>query len=315
MFESTSILGLSWTAILGDLFSVLSAISGPVLLLMVLRLYLKCRGQSLPPVLFPAILFALTSVTIQILSASLTITGGYRYSGRGADVLWVFFRNVRPLFWRVIEVAACILIAAAFQFIKKTPARKTETNSSSGVLIAICSAAALASGGLFWFYVNVVRSQAALFDPSRPAEAAAGWAKIIGGGEKSLGFEVLFRLLSRPFLVLSFSAAALSIVLIILGLRSLKSGLRRSWDFAVSGLLAMAILGTCLPALSGMARDAQYLRTLSLDRSVPFAPVRSFPVNSETMMDLLFPRFEIPARYLVDPPPPPPELTRTADIH
>jgi hypothetical protein len=310
MFESTSILGLSWTAILGDLLSVLSAISGPVLLFMVLRLYVKYRDQALPPVLFPAILFALTSVAIQILSSSLTITGGYRYNEIGPEIVRVFFLHVHSLLWRVIEVGACVLIAVAFQFTTRRPAIKTETNNSSGLLITTgttCLAAALTSGGLLWFYVNVVRSQATLFDQSRPAEAAAVWANM--GVQRTLDIESLFRLLSRPFLLLSLSAATLTIVLIVLGVRSLKSGPRRRWDFAVSGLLAMAILGACLPALSGMARDTQYLRSvLSLDRAVPFAPVRSFPTNSEEVMDLLFPRLELPVGDLVNPPPAPPEL-------
>jgi hypothetical protein len=308
MFESTSILGLSWTAILGDVLSVLSAISGPFLLFLVLRLYLKYGDRPLPPVLLPAILLALTSVTIQILSSSLAIAGGYRHSE--IDIVRIFFIHARLLLWRVIEVAGCVLIAAAFQITKRTAARKTETNDSSGLLIssgaATCSAAALASGGLLWFYGNVVRSQAILFDRSRPAEAAAVWANI--GVQGEVGLESVFRLLSRPFFLLSLSAATLTIVLIVLGVRSLKPGPRRPWDFAASGLLAMAILGACLPALAGMTRDTRYLGSvaLSLDGGVAFAPVRSFPPNREEVMDLLFPRLELPASYSVYAPPPPP---------
>jgi hypothetical protein len=314
MFQSTSILGLSWAAILSDLLSILSIISGPMFLFAVLSFHWKRGDQALPPLMFSAIVLALTSVTLQILAASLAIASG------GAGDLTLFFMNARSLLWRVIEFAACILVAAAFQIVRRTPARKAPANDSSVLPISVgataCSAAVLAAGALIWFYGNTVRSQAILFDESRNAEAAAIWARMVGHSVMSIGS--LLRLLARPFFFLSLAIATLTFVFIALGVRSLKSGVARRWDISVSGLLTILVLAGCVITAVGMRRDAQYLRRVafSRDRVAPFAHVRSFPTNGEEALDLLFPRFEIPAHDLVYPSPPPPPLralTRLSD--
>lgn len=106
MFQSTSILGLSWEAILSDLLSILSIISGPMLLFAVLYSHWKRGDQAPLPLMFSAIVLALTSVTLQILSASLAIASGE------AGKVTLFFMNARSLLWRVIEFATCVLVAA-----------------------------------------------------------------------------------------------------------------------------------------------------------------------------------------------------------
>lgn len=305
MFQNTSILGLSWAAILSDLLSILSIISGPMLLFAVLYSHGKRGDQAPLPLMFPAIMLALTSVTLQILSASLAIASGE------AGMTW-FFMSARSLLWRVIEFATCVLVAAAFQIIRRIPARKSPANDSSELPISVgamvCSAAVLAAGGLIWFYDNMVLSRVILFDESRKAEAAAIWARILGHGQRVLGMDSLVRLLVRPFFILSFAIATLTFVLIVLGVRSLKSGVARRWDISVSGLLTIAVLSGCVITFPGMRKDAQYMRRVAFSRDgvVSFAHVRFFPTNGEETLDLLFPRLEIPAHDLVSSPPPPP---------
>lgn len=299
MFQNTSILGLSWAPILSDLLSVLSIISGPMLLLAVLYSHWKRGDQGPLPLMFPAIVLALTSVTLQILSASLAIASGE------AGKVTLFFMNARSLLWRVIEFATCVLVAAIFQIVRRNPARKAPANDSSALPISVgaiaCSAAVLAAGGLIWFYDNTVRSQAILFDESRKAEAEAIWARMAGQGDVALGMDSLARLLARPFFLLSLAIATLTFVCIALGVRSLKSGVTRRWDISVSGLLTIVVLAGCVITVLGMRKDAQYLRSVAFSRDgvVSFAHVRSFPTNGEEALDLLFPRLEIPAHDLV----------------
>ena len=315
MLQSTSILGLSWAAILSDLLSILSIISGPMFLFAVLCSYWKRGDQALPPLMFPAIVLALTSVTLQILSASLAIA-----SGEAGNVT-LFFMNARSLLWRVIEFATCVLVAAAFQIVRKKPARKAPANDSSALPISVgaiaCSAAVLATGILIWFYDSTVRSLLILFDESRKAEAAVIWARMVGQGHVALGIDSLLRLLARPFFFLSLAIAPLTFVLVALGVRSLKSGVARRWDISLSGLLTIVVLAGCVITVLGMRRDTQYLLRLAFSRDgvVSFAHVRSFPTNGEEALDLLFPRLEIPAHDLVSSPAPPPPraLTRLSD--
>lgn len=312
MFQNTSIMGLSWAAILSDLLSILSMISGPMLLFAVLYSHGKRGDEAQLPLMFPAVVLALTSVTLQILSASLAIASG-------EAGLTLFFMNAHSLVWRVIEVATCVLVAAAFQIIRRIPARKSSSSElpvSVGAMV--CSAAVLVTAGLIWFYDNLVLSRVILFDESRKAEAAAMWARIVGHRQTVLGMDSLVRLLVRPFFLLSFAIATLTFVLIVLGVRSLKSGEARRWDISVSGLLTIAVLAGCVITFPGMRKDAQYMRRVAFSRDgvVSFAPVRSFPTNGEVALDLFFPRLEIPAHDLVNPSPPaPPQdaLTRLSD--
>ena len=313
MFQNTSILGLSWASILSDLLSVLSIVSGPMLLFAVLYSHWKRGDQESPlPLMFPAIVLALTSVTLQILSASLAIANG------GVTLL---FMNARSLLWRVIEFATCVLAAAAFQIVRKKPARKAPANDSSALPVSVgaiaCSGAVLATGSLIWFYDSTVRSRAILFDESRKAEAALIWARILGHGHVVVGMDTLVRLLARPFFLLSLATATLAFLFIALGVRSLKSGVARRWDISLSGLLTIVVLAGCVITIPGMRRDTQYLRRLAFSRdgAVSFAHVRSFPTNGEEALDLLFPRLEIPAYDLDYPPlpPPPGALTLLSD--
>ena len=76
------------------------------------------------------------------------------------------------------------------------------------------------------------------------------------------------------------------------------------------------VLAWCVITALGMRRDTPYLRRVAFSRDgvVSFAHIRSFPTNGEEALDLLFPRLEIPAHDLVDPPSPPPRaLTRLSD--
>lgn len=314
MFQSTSIIGLSWEAILSDLLSILSIIAGPILLFAVLYSHWKRGDQA--PLMFPAIVLALTSVTLQVLSASLAIASG------DVDKVTLFFMNARSLLWRVIEFATCVLVAVTFQIVRRKPARIAPANNSSALPISVsataCSAAVLVAGGLIWFYDNTVRSQAILFDESRKAEAAAIWARIVGPGHVAMGLDSLARLLARPFFLLSVALATLTLVCIALGVQCLRSGVARRWDIFVSGLLTIVVLAGCVITVPGMRNDAQYLRSVafSWDGVVSFAHVRFFPTNSEEALDLLFPRLEIPAHdlaYSFLAPPPPRALTLLSD--
>ena len=316
MFQSTSIMGLSWAAIMSDLLSILSIISGPMLLFAVLYSHWKRGDQTPLPLMFPAVVLTVTSVTLQILSSSLAIAGG------GAGNVTLFFMSARSLLGRVIECATCVLLAAAFQIVRRKPARKAPANDSSALPISLgaaaCSAAVLAAGGLIWLYGNTVRTQAILFDESRKAEAAAIWARMVGQGHVALGMDSLARLLARPFFLLSLATATLTFLFIALGVRSLKSGVTRRWDISLSGLLTIVVLAGCVITVPGMRKDAQYLRSeaFSRDGVVSFAHVRSFPTNGEEALDVLFPRLEIPAHDLdcSSPPPPPPRaLTLLSD--
>ena len=315
MFQNTSILGLSWAAILSDLLSVLSIISGPMLLFAVLHSHWKRGDQGPLPLMFPAIVLALTSVTLQILSASLAIASG-------AGNVTLLFMNAHSLPWRVTEFATCVLVAAAFQIVRKKAARKAPANDSSALPISVgaiaCSAAVVAAGGLIWFYDSTLRSRVILFDESRKAEAAVIWARMLGHGDRTVGMDSLLRLLARPFFLLSLATATLTFLFIALGVRSLKSGVARRWDISLTGLLTIVVLAGCIITIPGMRRDTQYMRRVAFSRDgvVSFAHVQSFPTNGEEALDLLFPRLEIPAHdlgYLSPPPPPPGALTLLSD--
>lgn len=242
-------------------------------------------------------------------------------SGEAGNVT-LLFMNARSLLRRIIEFATCVLVAAAFQIVRKKPARKAPANDSSSLPISVgaiaCSGAVLATGSLIWFYDSTVRSRAILFDESRKAEAAVIWARMVGHEHGAVGMDSLMRLLARPFFLLSLAIATLTFVFIALGVRSSKSGVARRWDISLSGLLTIVVLAGCVITVLGMRRDTQYLRGLAFSRDgvVSFAHVRSFPSNGEEALDLLFPRLEVPARDLDYPsplPPPPRALTLLSD--
>ena len=245
--------------------SALSLISGPILVVLMLCFYRMRRGQPLPPPLFPAIPLALTSVSIPVVAANLLIINTFEIKAKvadGATLAAGLTDSWLLLMWGVIEFGACIVVAAIFQIMTGEAAKEVKADGMAGSPLSMgpaawSAAAALAVGILAWFFGDTVQLIAMVSDSARIPEARAHLGNMDVGA--------FSKLVSSRLVRLSLSAFFLTGVLIAVAIRCLKPGRVRRWDVAISGLLAIVLLGCCGASTVGMVREIQYLRTLVND--------------------------------------------------
>jgi len=266
----------SWVGAAGVL-SVLSLVAGPALVVLIFMGYWKRRGKPANPLLFSAIPMALTTVSIGLLAASLETNrlfqqsgsmGGPGYLRPAADAL---INSRQSLMWRVIECAACIVIAAVFQMMIRHPAKAVPSDALPGksisMGIALCLiAVTLGAGVLVWLYSDLLRFFILIVSPIDAATAAEARARL---GNMGIG-DVAHFLASRVNMV-GASSILLTLVLPALGWQFSKNGRKhpvRRRDVTASALLCLFVLGCCGIGVAGMAREIDFLRILELSPSL-----------------------------------------------
>lgn len=305
-----------------DFCGLLSLLSGPGFILLMLLFYLVRRKRPLPTPLFAAIPLALTSVSLQLVGAVLIILRGFEGMASqkvtGAVAIFTCLVESRQsVMWRVVEVATCIVLVALFQWIQyargdlgpKAPSAEP-SNTRSNVSTAAMGYAALAAiliGYLVWLAADISYFVVLLIDRSKVAEAQARISSL-GIDFSSRGIGPLAAYVSNRLVLLSLAALVSTLVLLVAGCRCLEPDRPRRMDAGMSTVLAAAVLLWCALSTASAREAVLYMRNQITSRGqtppswrlglVPFA---------ETDFESLLPAPEpLPPTGLTEPPPPPP---------
>lgn len=216
------------------------------------------RRRKQRPLVLGVIPLALTSISIQVIAATLIIISGFggiaeQKSTGLVAVTSIFTAATSPLLWRFVEVAACVMIASIITPWVQRQQRKELRGPLMHPLTTIAwSAAALVSViCLVWFYRDIVELCMMLVDRCRVAEATAELG--------DLGIADVSAMLSSRMVILASGASVITFCLIGIGFRCLHAEKRTKWGVAGSIAIAVVAVAWCGMSVSVESRAQIYL--------------------------------------------------------
>ena len=233
--------------------SALSLVAGPLLCISAVRFVVARRSES-RLLLLGVIPLALTSISIQLVAATMSIVAGFRAIGEQQStgikfVTSVFASASSALLWRFVEVGVCVAVATILaQWVGNRRQDKEEGGSLlySATAIAVSAAALVAVVALVWFYHDVVELSMVIADPRRAPEATAQLG--------NLGLSGIAAMLGRRLIMLAWGGLGMTLCLIGIGVYCLRAEERRG--FLGSIVVAVLALAWCATSIS-VERSAQ----------------------------------------------------------
>jgi biopolymer transport protein ExbD len=230
-------------AVVGTLYGFLTALSilaAPLLCILAVSFVVTQRRKP-GLVLIAIIPLALTSVSIQLGVASITVVDGFRDMGGMAAVASIFASVASPLLWRFVEAGLCVAVAMAIAPWVESRWREKEARESPPGLAAMIvwpASALVAVAALVWFYHDIVDWLMVIVDPCRTDEALSEFGS-------SLGLGRMAAMLSRRLVLLQWSAPIITLCLLGIGFYCLRAERRTRRGFAASMIVAGLALVWC----------------------------------------------------------------------
>lgn len=231
--------------------SALSLVAGPLLCILAVTSVVARRRESL---LLGVIPLALTSISIQLVAAAMSIVSGFGAIGEQEStgikfVTSIFASASSAMLWRFVEVGVCVAVATVFaQWVRNKTQDKEQGRPLlySATAIAGAAAALVAVVALVWFYHDVVELSMVIADPRRAPEATAQLG--------NLGLSGVATMLSRRLITLAWGGLGMTLCLIGIGVYCLHAEQRKGFRGAI--VVAVLALAWCATSIS-VERSAQ----------------------------------------------------------